>query len=232
MHPLKILLAAPLLLPIAAKKPPGCKADKPFKTEIVINLNIPDTRYNYQLSMAQLTQEQTETTKKWQNKQEDHVWASADLMVDGLARGGVGVEQQTHFLAKPYDRYGRYYCPYVKKIVIDVNYNSRIFIASDRKQGSCEFFAVLDHEHKHHNANVTVVKNVVERLKKDLPTILRDLERGYVPRSEVDGGFNNLQEGLTDMMKVYSAYMFENMEKENEPIDTPAEYERVHAACP
>ena len=232
MRPLKLLLAAPLLLPVAADRSvAGCAAHKPFKTKVVVNVNLPETTYNYRMSTKQLTAGQKDVTKKWQSEQVDHVWASADLHVNGVAEGGMSVNQQASFIGKPYDRYGMYYCPYVRTITINVYYNTRIFIGSEIPQGSCEFFAVLAHEHKHRDTNVAVVKDVTERLKKDLPLIISELEGRYVKRAEVDGGFQNLNAGLTDMFKIYSSYMSEQMTERNNLIDTPEEYARVAHEC-
>ena len=234
MNPFKILLAAPLLFPVAdaARPATGCAAEKPFKTRVTFNIDIPDNRYNYKLSARQMTREHKFGMAEWKGKHEDHAWAAADLQVDGLARGGIGITQNANFLGKPYDRYGSYYCPYIKDIEINIHYNTLIFIASELQQGTCRFFAVLDHEHKHHDSSVAVVMEVAKRLKKDMPSIIAELESRYVKRSEVEGGFNNLSQGLRDALQVYSAHMLEKMNEVNDQIDAPEEYERVDAACP
>ncbi len=232
LDPLAVLFAGSLLVPVADGKAKGCNGHKPFKTQIEVRLDIPDIRYNFKLPREKLTENQIDLTTKWKSEHEDHVWASHDLTVEGLARGGVGVMTASQFVGVPYDRYGIYYCPYVKKLIVDVHYNTQIFVASQYKQGTCDFNAVLEHEHKHHATNVQAVNEIMAKLKEDLPGIIAYMEKRYVGRQEMGKGFGSLSEGLDDALKIYSEYMFKEMTKRNALIDTPEEYERVDGLCP
>lgn len=233
LSPLAILLAGSLMLPIAdPAQVKGCSARKPFKTEIQIDLDIPETRYDFSMTRKNLTEGQVELTTAWKSEHEDHVWASSDLSVEGLARGGMGVMSASQFIGVPYDKYGMYYCPYVKKLIVSVHYNTKIFVAREHKKGTCDFSATLAHEEQHHQINVDTVSEVMMRLEKDLPEIISYMERRYVPRAEVENGAMNLQAGLEDALKIYSEHMFKEMSKRNAVLDSPEEYQRVAAQCP
>jgi hypothetical protein len=235
MNPFSTFLAATLLLPVADGDAParkGCAAKKPFNTQIEINLDIPETRYKFDVPGKKLTEDQQELTTKWKSEHEDHVWASQDLSVEGLARGGMGIMSSSRFVGMPYDSYGLYYCPYVKKLTINVHYNTLIFVAREHKKETCRFNAIMDHENRHHETNVQAVKDVMVRLNKDLPEIIAYMEKHYVPRAQVENSFSVLSDGLNDALKVYSAYMLAEMSKRNAPIDSPEEYQRVDSLCP
>lgn len=234
IDPLTILAAGALLFPAAdqASVPSGCAARKPFKTEIEIDADIPPTRYRFDVSRRKLTSDQEDLTTKWKSEHEDHVWASRDLSVEGLARGGMGIMSMAKFVGVPYDRYGMYYCPYVKKVIVSLHYNTLIFIAAEHRKGTCDFNATVEHENKHDAINREVVNATLERLKKDLPKIIAMTEGRYVPRGEIENGAKKLETGLQDALRIYSEHMLKEITRRNAALDSPAEYERVAALCP
>jgi hypothetical protein len=232
MIPLKVLLASALLVPAGAKVDRNnCAKNKPFNTKINIHLEIPDAKYNHKISVKKLTTDQEKLMAEWKNENEDHVWASQELFVYGLARGGMGVRTNSKFLGRAYDRYGMYYCPFVKEINIDVFYHTQIFVASELKKGTCQFDLTLDHELWHHETNVKAVEDTLIKLKKELPQIIAYMERRYVPRTEMEKGFNSLSEGLSDAIEIYGEHMYKEIQKRNAPIDSPENYERESGLC-
>jgi len=236
MLPLKTILAATLLLPIADEAPvrKGCAAKKPFNTEIVFNVDLPQPKYNQSMTREQLTNAdgQAKILEEWKTEHEDHAWASKDLSVEGVARGGSGVMTRTQMIGRAYDRFGKYYCPYVKKVEINIIYNTQIFIAKERQKGTCEFNATMDHEMRHHEANVGAVKDILTQLKKDLPSMIAFMEKKYIPKHEVQEKFDAIQIGLRDAIEIYGDQIGHEMDKRNKPIDSPEEYERVSNLCP
>lgn len=217
---------------LAAGKMTGCQKAKKFKSEIHVTMDIPDIEYDFNKPTEFLTKNRERALEEWKSQQEDKVWSSSDtLAVNGLARGGVGVETRVKLIAKPYDRYGVYYCPYIERLEIRFFYKSTIYVSSDFKKNSCKFKAILDHEMQHHDTNVSAVNAVVKTLKKDARKMVRYLERSYVKKQEIPRKFSHMKASVTDAFKIYSVVIFEEMEKRNSRIDTPAEYERVRALC-
>lgn len=232
MIPLKVLLASTLLVPAGAKVDRNnCAKNKPFNTRINVHLEIPEVKYNHKLSAKKLTKDQQSVIDEWKNENEDHVWSSKELYVKGLARGGMGVRTRSRFLGKAYDRYGMYYCPFVKELNIEVFYATQIFVAKELKKGTCDFNVTLEHEVRHHETNVAAVEDVLIKLKKELPQIIAYMERRYVPRSEMEKGFESLSSGLSDAIEVYGEYMYKEIDKRNKPIDSPENYERESNLC-
>lgn len=217
----------------ASAKMTGCQKAKDFQSELHVIVDMPDIEYDLKKSKKFLTNNQKEALKEWQSKQEDIVWASSDrLEVDGLARGGVGVETEVRLIAKPYDRYGNYYCPYIERLTVKFFYKSTIFIASEYKEGGCDFNATREHELKHHDANVGSVRDVVAKFKQDLPKMVSYMERRYIKKDDVGAKFSQMKKSIRDAFEVYSDVIVKEMTKRNDLIDTPTEYERVMALCP
>jgi hypothetical protein len=231
MIPLTVLLAAPLLINVADDKV-GCKHYKPFNTLTNVKVHVLENLYEYEVPRKQLTHSREKATKAWQDKQSDQVWATGDLTVEGLAGGATWTTSEAAIIGKPYDWYGQYYCPFIQSLDINIYYNTMIFVAKEKKKGTCEFNATLEHENLHHEANVVALNEAVEKLKADLPQIIAYMEERYVPRSEVENSFDTLHEGIGDAIRVYGKYAADRMSALNSQIDVPEEYERVANKCP
>ena len=220
-------------LALAAKKKTFCQQAKDFKSELYGYVDNKMIEYDFTKSVKFLTKNNKEALSEWQSKQEDIVWASSDsLRMNGMLRGGIGVETRASFLAKPDDRYGSYYCPYIKRLEIRFFYKSTLFVASDFPKGTCDFDAIFDHETKHHDVNITAVNDVVKKFKRDLPTMVSYLEQRYIKKEDVANKFTKMQSAVRDAFEIYSSIIFEEMEKKNALVDTPAEYERGMKSCP
>jgi hypothetical protein len=230
------LLAMPLFL--EAKTGPCEKFKNYGKADIIFEVVQNPIEYNYRVSKKALTRMSEDSTKEWIQKHQGHAWLSSrskgkqpELHTHGVTRGGYNVGIKMEFTAKPYDRYGVYYCPFVKKAHVTINYSSEIFVANDFKQGSCEFNEIMKHEMKHHDTNVTVVKTIADRMNADSTEIIRYMTRQYIPREQVEAYFETMKEGLRDAIQVYGQEMTDRMSEFNAHIDTPEEYVRVSKTC-
>lgn len=234
MISLTVLLAAPLL--IQAQEGGGCLKYKNYSTDIDFELVSEPVRFIYTTPRDSLTGQSQERTREWLKKHKGNRWISGatdhkSWHTNGITSGSMRVESSAQLLAMPYDRYGAYYCPYVKSLKIRVYYESEISIAKELKRGSCEFDAVMHHEMKHHAANEAVAQTIAKRMRTDLPEMLDIMESRYVRRSDVDASFEMMKESLSDILKVYSGEMSERMREFNGHIDTPEEYRAVAGAC-
>lgn len=232
MFILPLLAATTLFTPVNFDgKKIGCRHYKPFETKVKINVDIPDIRYNLKTSRRDLTNFRKGDLEQWKKDNDDHVWASKHLSVEGLAVGAMGINTRAQFIGKPYDRYGQYYCPFIKAIEVNVHYNTQIFIASDIPRKSCEFKVTHDHELEHHEINVSTVNEITEKLKQDMPEIIAYMERRYIPRSAVKNNFKKQQQSISDALKIYSEEMYNRMSVRNDKIDSPEEYQRLSKIC-
>ncbi|NCC21643.1 MAG: hypothetical protein EOM26_04175 [Alphaproteobacteria bacterium] len=204
-----------------------CAGVKDFETEIDLRVIQPEITYDLTRSGKYLTNKSADAIARWKSEHEDHVWASHDLQVGGVARGGIGISSQIRLEGRHIDRYGVYWCPVIRKVEIEVFYATTIFVAKEKQKNRCEFDLVHEHELGHHRINIAAVKKYTDKLRKDLPVMISILERDYVERPDVEVRFAEIQHGLQDGIKVYSDYIFREMRTNNAAYDSPEEYERV-----
>lgn len=237
MIPLKVLLAAPFFLPVqGGEATGGCLKYKNYGTELNFKIEAEPIKYNFRSSRKALTAQSRERTKSWVDKHQGHEWVSGSgdyskWHTNGVTKGSMRVETRAELVAMPYDRYGAYYCPYVKSLDVTVYYKSEIAIASEIKEGTCEFAKVMEHEMKHHNANTTVVEILARQMELDAPKMIDFMEERYVSRDKAKETFKLMKEGLRDAMNIYGGEISERMKEFNGHIDTPEEYRTVSLAC-
>lgn len=227
---LEILLAAPLLFNVETR---GCLDHKKFPTKIEYQVVNEPIQFNFHHSRKMLTRRTQEGLQIWKRRHAGNAWvASASKWhTNGLAVGGMRIETKTEMVANPYDMYGAYYCPYVKKLNVKIIHTTEIFVAREIKRGTCEFDAVMEHEFKHHDTNWAVVQTLAKRMEADTPKIVAYLERRYVPKGKVQQGFENIKQGIRDALQIYSEEMTLRKEEFNALVDTPEEYQRVSKMC-
>ena len=204
-----------------------CGAEKDFRTYVNLVRTMPDVVYDTTRTKKYLTENHQQIIDNWKSKHEDHVWASEELHIGGLARGGIGVSAQVKMRGEHLDRYGIYWCPYVERVDIEIFYATTIFIPKETMKNACEVALVNKHELGHHEINLGVVNKYAAKLRKDLNYMVAYLEKDYVKRHELKKRFREVQTGLSDAIEVYGAYMRQDMEKLNGHHDRPEEYERM-----
>lgn len=214
----------------------NCAKYKDFRTQVIFNTKVLPTRYNFTRSTKQLSNEGRERLAEWRKQHADHAWVSGSKAAtgwhtQGVAVGSVKVGAQSALVAKPYDKYGMNYCPYVQKVIVDLEYETEIFIAKEHKKGTCKFNAVMEHELKHHDTNVVVFETLAKRMEADMPKFIAFMEESYIPKSKVQKSFQDLRAGLQDALKVYMKEITDRKEEFNAYIDTPEEYKRVGSLC-
>lgn len=235
MISLKLLLATPLLLNVQSEGG-GCLKFRDYATEIDFKYVSAPIKYDFARTRKTLTNAAKNRTKSWLEQNKGHRWISGagdykQWHTNGVTEGSMNVTSEAELVALPYDRYGAYYCPYVKRLKIRVNYASVIKIAREIKKGTCQFNAVMAHEMKHHDANVTVTKTLAKRMEADIPEMIDFMERKYVARQNVHKTFQIIKGGLGDALQVYGEEISSRMKEFNGHIDTPDEYKRVAQTC-
>ncbi len=230
---LPILLALPLLVPVQTSV---CDAHKDFRTAVNYELIIEPTTVHSRYSRKHLTRNGAARMKEWVKRHKGHAWLSSmggnpKMHVNGTNTGKMSIESRVSMVARPFDRYGVYYCPYVKSLDVKVYYKSDIAMAREIPQGSCKYDAVLQHELKHHDTNVTVLNTLIKRMEADTPAIIDVLERFYVEREGVEARFDVIKKGVRDALDIYGEEMSNRREEFNSHVDSPDEYKRVSEMC-
>jgi hypothetical protein len=180
--------------------------------------------------MKALTRDSKGSSAMWlkQNKL-DELWSHTDMRTGGYASSGWELQMDSVVYGKGIDQFNAYLCPYVVESNINILMRTEIKIAREYPPGSCEYDAIDAHEYKHYQVNRYVLEQAVERLRIDLPAIIRDLEmEGYVGRSKFEERAEVIKVALQDVIQIYVRDQIrKEMEELNKQVDTPAEYERV-----
>lgn len=127
------------------------------------------------------------------------------------------------------DQFGAYYCTFVLHMNIAILFKTEINIAKEYPQGTCQYDAIDGHEYKHYQVNRYVMEQAVEKMRRDLPAIIRDMEtQGHFPRGEIEERRETMSRALEDMFRIYmKEQLAKKMRELNAKVDTPEEYDRV-----
>ncbi|MCL2439006.1 MAG: hypothetical protein FWD15_00670 [Alphaproteobacteria bacterium] len=113
-------------------------------------------------------------------------------------------------------------CP--GSVAFNVGYSSvKIHVHDKFRRGSCEFYAIVDHEAKHVEAYSRVLRRYAQLFEEELVILQYRLNRNIAEiRREIEKSQNI--SNIHNLMKA-------ELERENAAIDTPAESQRVRALC-
>lgn len=213
------------------QKPVYCKDKRDFVPEIDVVMITPDPIFVFTKSRKDLDSENSEMREKWADTREKQVWIEKSSLA-GLARGGSGFHTRTRFVGIPYGGLAALYCPFFKKVQVEVFYSTTIFVASEYKKGTCRYNDVLEHEMTHHNINLKIITEYAMRLEQDLPKMLAQIENyGYVSHDKIDYRFELMRGSIADAVDIYGNEAWKKMKIENAKIDTIENYEAESAKC-
>ncbi len=225
-HVLFILMFGGMFLPASAIAAGSCGAAKPAPTKITIDLSLPKPHYDLDLSIREINKNHSADDWIARNGMQK-VWKSSEMTTLGYAEGAMGIAMSAHADLKPYDRYGVYYCPYIRDLDLSMIFRTRIVIPNNFKNGGCRFNTVHEHEYRHYMANREVAEKFVKRLYKDLPVIIGEIEnrQPYIEGKDVPAAIEMMRAGITDAIEsyIFQAIAIEAARRNN-LIDTPEEY--------
>jgi hypothetical protein len=204
-----------------------CEELKPQPTAIEISATVAEPFYDLSLSGDDVNKNGQSTSQRWL---EEHnmqgIWTVNDLRTEGYASGAWGVAYGMGLKAVPYDMYGAIFCPYFTQVEINLMFRTLIVIPKEFKEKPCTFNVINEHELKHYNANKKAVEYYVGRLKKDMPSIIAQVESEYVSRSQVQDRFKDMKQAISDAVQAYfNEAMSQKSNELNIVIDSPQEYE-------
>lgn len=218
----------------AAPSYSACAKLKNFKTATIVNLTLPDPTYNLKQTRDGLNRNKKKSHEDWLKFHKmESIWRADEMETLGEAAGGWGLSSRLRMTAIPFDSFGSSYCPYFQSIGLDMMYRTIISIPSEFQPGSCAYNVIKEHELRHHATNAAVVQKMVDRLKRDLPVIIADIEgsSSYVPRNQANVRWLSMQTDLTAAIKIYlEDAMKQEMVRLNREIDSPDEYKKSSAA--
>jgi hypothetical protein len=106
-----------------------------------------------------------------------------------------------------------------------------VFISNEFPRDTCEFNAILQHEKKHVKALKRFHAKYAKRFKKKMEDIIAQARPVAVDSSQVTAMQEKMQKDMEDKVKAYLEKIMPLLAREQNKIDSPAEYERVDAEC-
>ncbi len=204
-----------------------CKDLKGAPVQIDVQLELPKPVYDLHQSLKDINQDRSSIDDWLKRSGMQKVWRSQEMAKLGYAEGGMAMVSGVQMMARHYDRYGVYYCPYVTKVDLAMMFRTRIVIPKNFKNGGCRFNLIHEHELRHYQVNHDTAKKFVDRLNNDLSVIVSEIEnrQPYVPKGEVPAAFERMKTEIKSAVEVYVLQsMREEMARQNMLIDTPEEY--------
>lgn len=138
---------------------------------------------------------------------------------------------QTNFVmqSQPVDQFKTRFCPYVMEATIDILGLSMISMSKDSQPGTCLGEEIASHEYKHFEVNKYLLEQAVQKLRRDMPRIIRDMEmEGYVPEAELQTRMDAMKAAMTDAINAYlTEEVGRRMTAMNSQADSPEEYDRM-----
>ncbi len=148
----------------------------------------------------------------------------------GLTLGKYNYSISTQMGYKKVRAWGKAYCPYLREAKIDLNYDSKVYVAKEYASNRCAFDVILNHELDHHQVNVMNKRKYFDWLKTDLPSVILELSKDYEPvaKDMLQPMTTQIQTDIESALNVYVDVMNSRTESENKKLDTRAEYQRLN----
>jgi len=149
--------------------------------------------------------------------------------IGGTGGGKVGLDTDIRYEIKTQGNQG---CVSIKSIKGVFYAEPVIHIASDFVRGSCEYRAVLEHEQKH----IDVLKDFHRKHDFDIKQEIRALAKHYqskgpIPADRVKQQQHYIHNKIQEHVRAYSARIMQELNEQQQQVDTPEEYARVKAQC-
>lgn len=152
-------------------------------------------------------------------------------IISGAGHGDVKTNLDIEFVSIPQDPLNSKFCILFKQINLSVDYQTKMTIAKELDQDSCEFGVVMGHEMKRHDAYTKVVDSVASELKNNLPVAINTMGHSYVGGKRLPGAYKEMTQSVQDYIAVYRQQMLDLMSEYNKVIDSEEELDKLAASC-
>lgn len=205
----------------------GCSPERRrHPIHIDMNIEIAEPYILQDQSFEQINADSEKSRQEWLEKNGmQEVWSTQTFHTLGYASGGMA----SNFITSAYalsGGYGAYYCPYYRKIEVNIIYRTLIRIPKEIPKGSCVYNVILEHELRHDKANRESFEKYMSQLRQDLPKMALFYERSAVNPKDVKRRFKHMQVSIKEAVELYiDEFVLPSAAEINEQIDSPESYE-------
>jgi hypothetical protein len=148
--------------------------------------------------------------------------------IGGLTLSRFKFDLNTQVRIQRLDR--RLYCVRIDSVRAAIGYDALdVYISERYRRGSCEFKAVLDHEHRHVAVFRNVLVSYAQQVRNALDRAARD--HGTMVMASKGNAAEAMQERLQQAVKPVLREMHRIEQSENAKLDSPESYRRDQAGC-
>ncbi len=124
-------------------------------------------------------------------------------------------------------------CRWIEGVRVELRLTDRIiYVIRERKPGTCGYEVVLEHERKHEAVDDAVLREHIPRLRAAVERAIAGLpEPRPVPRRQGATVDKQMFAAVEKALDRAVAELQRDLARRQNAIDTPAEYQRVGAAC-
>lgn len=166
------------------------------------------------------------------------LWKSDDFDIGAAAAGGWGMVADIEVDYEPVDKYGVYYCPYVRKANVEIVYRPLILIDSSYGgDGGCALAAAREHMLLHHTMTRKLLDAYAGRMEKDLTAMATEMTAAavYTGKNDLRESMETMRGGLQETVDGYFRQaILKEAAKRTGMIDSPeriAETAKRISAC-
>lgn len=174
----------------------------------------------------------TNNTKYIKSKSADNLTALHNKgtgVTLGLAGGPIEVSIQSSFSITSRNNSA---CVKLEKLIVLLKAKPEIHIASNFRQGTCEYREVLAHEQKHIAELRRFIREHAPKLTREVRKIVRTSEtKKIVSETQVKRAQNQIQQDIIARINAYQEKIMDVLRYRQTLIDSPEEYKRVSRLC-
>ncbi|MEL0107858.1 MAG: hypothetical protein VW802_13045 [Rhodospirillaceae bacterium] len=146
----------------------------------------------------------------------------------GMTQTETIIRAQAEFIIQPLQSGGA--CAYPSSVTVEVGYQEfSIWIDRRYRQGSCEYQAILDHEHDHVNIYRNQLRLHIDDIHRRVAQVIRRQRPVYAASNEI--AVERAKRQLFSRILPLSRGLQRAADRANHKIDTPSSYQAIHDLC-
>lgn len=215
------VLAASKLMLLASADVATCPQQKNARVDV--RWHSEPIRYDYSATTAQLNAKPIDSDNPY------GVHVAVD--VGGLMSGTISYKSSVGVTTLLYPASNEA-CLWIDTVTIDMTIDPLIQIASEHPKGSCEFAAIMEHEHKHIAIDRTIVTEYTDKIQAAAAqAVARVGMVGPKTRDTIEMYKSKMSDYVTMAVKAEADMMYAERTRRQKALDNRAEYDRVAAQC-
>ena len=183
-----------------------CAQLKPGASLVEVEVFLPEPRFDAGFTGTEIMQGRAAANATAVATKDNlrSIWSQTDPETEVFSTLMWDIQTNFTMQSQPVDQFKTRFCPYIMEATIDILGLSMISVPKNSPPGTCHGEEIATHEYKHFEVNKYLLEQAVQKLRRDMPRIIRDLEmEGYVPEAEVQARMDAMKMAMTEAINTY-----------------------------